>query len=261
LEKVLYFRSTKPVVIPAKGYIDIQVKADRPGEEYNIEPATFSLPGLAGLPQYYSVYGKSSSAMTGGFKGEAPQIKQEDPDEAKKILLEEAGKQIKDDLANKIPENSILLDEATFQEIITASSSAPVGAEVNSFIFDLKIKIKTIVFTRSDLDDFAEGFVNSRPQKAGKKIQPESLNVGYSPESVDKNAGKIVLNLKISAKIYSDVDLTNLKRSLLEKSLNEARLLLENQPQITKVQIKAFPFWLKKIPSKESKIEITLNLD
>jgi hypothetical protein len=153
------------------------------------------------------------------------------------------------------------LDEATFQEIITASSSAPVGAEVNSFIFDLKIKIKTIVFTRSDLDDFAEGFVNSRPQKAGKKIQPESLNVGYSPESVDKNAGKIVLNLKISAKIYSDVDLTNLKRSLLEKSLNEARLLLENQPQITKVQIKAFPFWLKKIPSKESKIEITLNLD
>ena len=145
------------MVIPAKGYIDIQVKADRPGEEYNIEPATFSLPGLAGLPQYYSVYGKSSSAMTWGFKGEAPQIKQEDPDEAKKILLEEAGKQIKDDLANKIPENSILLDEATFQEIITASSSAPVGAEVNSFIFDLKIKIKTIVFTRSDLDDFAEG--------------------------------------------------------------------------------------------------------
>ena len=50
LEKVLYFRTTKTITIPAKSELDVNVRADRPGDEYNISPSTFSIPGLAGTP-------------------------------------------------------------------------------------------------------------------------------------------------------------------------------------------------------------------
>ncbi len=261
LEKVLYFRAVKSVVIPAKSYLDVEVKADRPGEDYNIAPSTFSIPGLAGLPQYYSVYGKSASAMTGGFKGEAPKLTEKDLQDAEKILMEKIENEIKSYLNSKTSDDFVILDGGIFQETVEASSSVQVGEQVESFNFNLKVKSKTISFKKSDLESLVKEIVNSKLQDANKKIQPEHLKIDYSLESADKNSGKIVLNLKISAKIYSDIDLISLKRNLFGKPIEETRVLLENQPQIDKVQIKVFPFWLKKNPGKDEKIQIKLNLD
>ena len=51
------FRTKERVVIPggyyeggklAAGFIDIEVIADQPGEDYNIDPSTFSIPGFVG---------------------------------------------------------------------------------------------------------------------------------------------------------------------------------------------------------------------
>jgi len=48
---------------------------------------------------------------------------------------------------------------------------------------------------------------------------------------------------------------------LERKSLAEAKIFLENQPQITKAQIRPWPFWVEKIPATSKQIKITLNVD
>jgi len=261
LEKVLYFRTTRKMVIPSKSYVDIEVIADRPGEEYNIEPTTFSTPGLVGLPQYYSVYGKSFSQMTGGFKGQVSQVKQEDLDAAKKSLLEKIKKETRDSLIKESSKEYIFLDEGMSQEVIEASSSVPAGTEEEAFNFNLRIKSKAIGFEKSNLDDFVKELIKSKIQNTDKKLEEQSLKIDYSVKETDLQSGKIILNLKISAKVYSDINEKTLKKALFGKSVKESQLLLESQSAITKTKLNVFPFWLKIIPENEDKIKIKLNID
>jgi hypothetical protein len=258
-EKILYFRSTKSVVVPAKGSLDVEVKADRPGEDYNIGPSTFSLPGLAGLPQYYSVYGKSFSPMTGGVKKEVLQVSQSDLDSAKKSLTENLAGENKDYLRSKIPANYVLLDAAISQEIITASSSVSVGSEAETFNFYIKSHLKVISFSQTDVENFADSLIEAG-SKNGEKIQPDSKKLDYSVESIDKTAGKISLKLNISANNYLDINLDSLKKSIAGKPLKEVRTLLGDQSNIKKIQIKVFPMWLKDNPLQEDKVNIKLNI-
>ncbi len=266
LEKVVYFCSKKTVVIPPKSELDVEVIACLPGgkpavgEEYNIGPSTFSIPGLAGLPQYYSIYGKSFSPMSGGFKGEVLTVSEEDLEKAKKILLEKLEKETKELLKSRFSEEFILLEEGLLKEVIDATSSLPAGAEAEFFNFSLKIGIKIIIFEKAHLNNFVTEFIKLNIQENDKKIQPESLKTDYFFETVDMDSGKMFLNLKISARIYPDIDKNSFKKGISNKSLDEVRLLLKNQPQINRSQVKVFPFWLKKIPDKLEKIKVNLNL-
>jgi len=275
------FRSLENVTIPGgvydekgkltPGFLDIKVVAAEPGEEYNIGPSTFSIPGFAGTPRYTAFYGKSFSAMTGGFKGEASQVTQEDLDKAKDVLSNKLFEEGKTVLKNKISPEFVLLNEAISQEIIEATSSLQAGAEAQNFNFRVKIRLKSLAFKKSDLENFARGFILAKlPQDEffseedfwlKKKIQEESLKINYVFSSIDWKEEKIILNLEISAKIYPSLNETTFKKALFGKSLKETQILLADQPQIKKSEVKFWPFWVKKVPQKEEKIEIKLNLE
>ena len=94
-----------------------------------------------------------------------------------------------------------------------------------------------------------------------KKIQTESLKIDFNPESIDLKSEKIILNLDITAKIYPDINEIILKKALFGKSLKETQILLEEQPQAAKVQVKFWPFWVKKVPQDMGKIKIELRVD
>jgi len=67
------FRTTKTIVVPGAdassgkivpGSTTVEVIASEPGNEYNIGPSTFSIPGFKGTPKYLAFYGESFSAFT-----------------------------------------------------------------------------------------------------------------------------------------------------------------------------------------------------
>jgi len=278
------FWSLKKEVIPGAkyeegklipGYADIEVEAAEGGEDYNIKPSTFALPALAGTPLYTTIYGKSFTPMTGGFKGEVSQVTQEDLERAKNILatklFEEGSKALKNELqSNKNSSDFILLNEAQSQEIVEALSSVKAGEEAQTFNFQVKVDTKALAFKKSDLEDFAKEFILSQlPQNdlepnsfwLNKKIHNESLKIDFQPESIDLKSEKIVLNLDITAKIYPDINEVLLKKALFGKSLKEAQIVLQEQPQVTKAQVRFWPFWVKKAPQNMEKIKIKLNID
>jgi len=259
-EKVLYFRSTKAVTVPAKGTLEIDVVADRAGEEYNIEPSTFSIPGLAGFPQYYSIYGKSSAPMKGGFKGEIPKVEKEDLERAKNVLVEKLFSEARESLKSKAASEFILLEGVNKEEVLDTSSSLEAGAESQSFIFQAKVKSQALVFKKDDLENFAKEFIMTKIE-GGKKIKENSLKTDYSPESINLNIGKIIFNLKFSAKTYTDFDASSLKGLLKKKSLEEAKVILTDQDQVKKVDITSWPPWIKKVPNNPEKIKIKLTID
>ena len=97
------FRLVEKVVVPGQstekgklipGSVDVLVRADTAGSDYNIGVSTFSIPGFAGTPRYTAFYAKSFLAMAGGFKGESLAVSSEDLENAKKSLTAEVKEKI-----------------------------------------------------------------------------------------------------------------------------------------------------------------------
>ena len=89
----------------------------------------------------------------------------------------------------------------------------------------------------------------------------ESLTINVLPETVNLDSGKIILSLDVSAKIYSEIDIFVLKDNLKGRSLAETKIFLENQPEITKIKVEFWPFWVRRVPEDLDKIEFNLRID
>jgi len=255
-----WFRITERTVVPAQSYKDVKAVADAPGEKYNIEPSTFSVPGLAGSPQYTFVYAKSFESMKGGLKKEVSEVTQEDLKAAEELLKEKAAQEAGDVLRDRIPPDFILLEKTAKTEILETFSLARAGAELEKFTFQVKAGAKIISFKKEDLENFSKEFIISKIP-ADKKIDQKSLKIDYLPETINLEAGKIVLSLNLEAKIYSDIDRVSLKQGLSGKSLAETQFFLQNQPEIDRAKVKLWPFWVKTVPENMEKIRIGLNID
>jgi len=261
------FRIPEKITIPGghyekgrliPGQIDVEVIADQPGEDYNIEPTTFSIPGFAGHAKFTFFYAKSFSPMTGG--GTVARVTQSDLENAEKVLLDNLEKEARESLLVKAGEDFVLLDECLKQEVEESSSLVEEGTEADNFNYKLRIKSSALVFKKEDLKDFAKDYISSQIEK-DKKLYEESIETNYSSKKIDLESGKINLLLEFSYKIYPYVDVLSLKRALSNKSFNEAKILLENQSEITSSQIELYPFWLKKVPEDIERVNIEIKLD
>lgn len=264
-----YFRSVSKVSIPAvqvkggktvPGSIDVKVVAIESGEDYNIDPSKFSVPGLAGTSMYYSIYAESNSKMTGGFKSTSKVVTAEDIENAKgnltKKLLDDATADIKNKASSA---GLILFDGALSKNIIETSSSVKAGAEVDKFNYKVKLKVSGLVFKDVDLKDFAKGYILSQILPS-KTFLEKSLSVKYTLMTIDSSAGKITLNLEISGKTYPTIDLKNLSSQIPQKSSEEIREIIYNafSQQVSQLKINLWPFWVKKAPKNQRKIKIEL---
>ena len=264
------FRTPKRVVIPGGRYeegrfvpgeIDIEVVAAEPGEEYNIGPSTFSIPGFAGTARFAAFYAKSFEPMTGGLIAEVPQVTKEDLDRAKEILTAKALEESKLALKRAIPlEEYILVEGALSQEIVEVTPFAEEGQELSSFLFQVRAISQALAFKKSELKILAKDLLQPQiPQL--KALHEESLLIDYYPRTFNLKERKVDLDLKISAQIYSVIDEYSLKEMIKNKRPEVARRLLENLPEIDRVEINLWPFWVRSVPSATERINIKLNLD
>lgn len=263
------FRTPKRVTVPGgtwekgklePGFLDIQVLADQPGEEYNIGPSTFSIPGFVGTPRYTAFYGKSFAVMEGGFTGQVPQITKQDLNEALKKLQERIEREMENIFKNQISDEFILLKEAFQKEESPPVFSAKDGDEGESFMGEMKVLFKAFVFKRSDLENIGKDLLISEISE-NKALKTDSLKISYTLTAIDPEGGQMTLDVVLAAQIYSKIDTDLLKREISGRSLTESRIILDKKPEVIKAEVKLFPFWLPKIPKDFQKIKIELNLD
>lgn len=268
------FRSLERAVIPGgkmdggkliPGELDIKVAADQPGVDYNIGPTTFSIPGFAGSDRYTKFYAKSFNAMKGGSLEQISRVTEEDLIKAKSNVTERAKLEsqnlLEEELnGGKLSLEYIFLEEGMETEVIETLSMVLAGEEKENFICQARAGTKNIIFKKEDFEKFAKDFILSQLPD-GKAFYEESLIVKKIVENINLDSGKIILSLEISGKIYTAVDILNLKQALKDKTLIESKILLENQPQIDRVKVQLWPFWIKKVPDDFDKINFQLRVD
>lgn len=262
------FRSLKYNIVPGQryeneelipGFIDIEVIASESGDDYNIGPSQFSIPGFVDTYKENSFYGKSFQPMEGGFKGDAGLITETDIKEAEKNILEELKKNSKEELIRILPENFTLIEESIIYKIEKKECSK--DAEEITEKFSCFIEVSAIAFIVSN-KDIKEFIKESIIEKVSEKnnFQEDNININYLFKNFNEEENKIDINVFVEAKIYSEINIESLKENIYGKNLKDIKSLLEDS-KIRKIEIdKGIP-WRKNIPQNTKKIEIILMLD
>jgi hypothetical protein len=267
------FRLTKNIMVPGTtkvgeeikpGAIETEVIADESGEDYNIEPTTFSIPGFqgSGNEKYSKFYAKSSKTMAGGKKGEdtIKSISVNDIENAKKLLEIEIKQTLKQKIKNEAGQDSIVLDDAINFENATYSFSNSEGEAVSNFSGTTKIRAKAIVFNRSDVNKLAIVQLNKEQSAGVMPIDEGSLSLEFGKADVDFAKNIIVIRVHVVGKTAVDIDLLNLKKGILGKSEEDFKKYLKIYPQIENAKIEYWPsFFEGKIPAYKSRLNITLD--
>lgn len=256
------FRTTTTVNVPGMttsgaSTQDVEVVAAEPGEDYNIGPSTFSIPGFAGTPKYTGFYGKSNNTMSGGFRGEVKFVTSDDIKSSGESLKKQLVG-LKDEITSKIPQGLKLIDGAS--EVRFEESSVPkVGDEVDKFEVIFKGIASALVFNEEEIKKLIEQTISGKIV-ADKKVLPKTQKITYVIKSINLKDGKASLSIKAEEGITGTVDVDILKNELASKSISEVKNYLSSLTSIENARVTLWPFWIKKFPSNSEKIDIEIIL-
>jgi cytoskeletal protein RodZ len=249
------YRVQTAVNIPAGGEgLEIEVKADQPGEDYNIESSKFTVPGLEGGEYYSTTTAETVSAISGGAKGVGLAVSESDITGAKEKFKQQLLESIKSKLMGNLSQEYVVLDGTTEQEVYDLEVKAKEGDRVDSFDVSGKVKTKMIAVKRTDLDNLLKNMANESGEgNFGYKIG--SMNIS------DLKANDKYYNMKISvsADYYSLDSNENIVSALLNKSKDEAVSILKKDESVDKVDISINPGWKSVISGNKDNVSIKIS--
>lgn len=256
----LIFRIPDRIVVPGMedgeaGSIDVRVYAYESGDNYNIGPTQFTIPGFEGTPQFESFYAVSNSSMRGGVSGEVPVVSDEDKESVLGNLEQEIREKLRDASLSEVPDNFILFPNASF---IDLSHSIEEGeGDIAKLL--VRGELFGILFNKKEFAD-----------KIAEDVFPE---FGESAEIV--NWDDLSFSLNESTKIYEgleefkfiiagdiriikDIAKSDIINDLSGESRKATEDILIKHSGIREAEINISPFWLRSFPGNEDRIKINV---
>ena len=263
------FRTPVKITIPGKtqvqgkmvpGFVDIEVIAAEAGEEYNIEPGNFSLPGLSGSALFTVIYGESTEPMTGGSERTISVVSENDIEKAKNSLIEELTDKIVEDLLSRVPENMVATKDSVSINITEAKSLIEAGGELDQFNVSVSLIATLFMFPRADINALVDTFLIEELEE-GERIFDDKTEINFQQIVLGNDVKAATLDLGVEALLYQYVDPTELKIKLRGKSKDEAENILASYSIFTQTNLALWPFWISSLPGSVDRLNIQMIID
>jgi hypothetical protein len=234
------------------GKASISVLAQAGGSSYN-KPAGASFT-IANNPGDLSAQG---GTMSGGTDNIVQTVNQNDINSAKsKIATSDSD--IKHTLSSQLSKDGYYTIEATFSPGTPAvTSSANVGDVANNVTVT-----ETVTYTEFGVhkDDLRTLVINSIKDQIDTNKQ-SILNDGvdqanYNVDNLSAAGGQ--LTMTTTAAVGPDLDVNTIRESAVGKKPGAVKSDLQNDPDVTSVDVKLSPFWVSTVPKKTSKITVNI---
>ncbi len=242
--------------VPGKVVTD--VFADKAGEEYNIAPSRFTVPGLKGSEQFDAIYAESSAVFTGGFDGEKYIIDEAELQTAKQQLHIELRDTLIAQLREQVPAGFILYETAiTF--VFESLPSTEYGDSLATIKEQARLQVP--IFKAKEFATYiAEKSIPDYKDEPVYILDPSTLAFSYTdPLTAQADiAGYTSLDFTIkgTAKIIWEFDGEKLKKDLLNLQKNEATTVFSNYRAIANAEAEIRPFWVSSYPADTDEIEV-----
>jgi len=269
----LIFRATESVVVPgyttdeegnkAPGTITAKVFADSTGEEYNIDPTDFTIPGFEGEPEFDGVYAKSTEAFTGGFEGAKFIIGEEELKTAEGSLHEELRDALRSRLETERPAGFVLYDDAvtfTFEELPSTDNG-----DGNATLKE-RGRLQVPLFNGEQFASYiAENTVAGYEGEDVALADPNTLSFAYTASSTamsnlaDEN--EVSFKLSGTAKLVWQFDEEMLKKDIAGLAKSALPTVLSGYTAVEKAEATIRPFWKQSFPDDPEDIGLNIVLE
>jgi len=262
------FRTPEAVVIPGAkvsgdvltpSSIDIEVVADKAGEEYNLPGGLeWTIPGFAGTSRFAGFYAENKESMSGGFSGEKLYPSGEEIELAKATAETSLESNLKTELATLMSDEFSLLDKAVRFKITTQEVQEDKTNPGTFFVYT-EGEMQYLIFRKDALyNGILEKAQDALPADAADVV-PVDFGVTYEePESVDFEEGIMEFSAEGTVVFAAAVDTEQLAQNL--GGLDESALRREifAVPGLENGKISLWPFWVSEVPDDPDDVSITV---
>ena len=248
----MLFRLKNQVVVPANSEVLAEIQADELGPKYDIGPAPFSIPGLSESLQK-KIYGTTKEPITGGLK-KIGTLTAEEITKAQQKITNSLDNKIAEKLNIEKDENKIILIN---KEILEENLSNKEGDEVEKFSISLKIKTDIIEINKEKLITWVKNQYQQELSDNDEIINYDLDKFTYTLQ--DTALTYVNLKTSLPAYVLGTLDLANFNKKKLygmdEKAL---QTFFDQYPNISAIEVKFWPFWVRTVPSMNDHIEIKI---
>ncbi|PJE50969.1 MAG: hypothetical protein COV29_01675 [Candidatus Yanofskybacteria bacterium CG10_big_fil_rev_8_21_14_0_10_36_16] len=255
----LIFRIPVSIVVPARegdtpGSIKVEIVADKAGNNYNIGPARFTIPGFEGKSKFTEFYAESEKPMIGGMIGPSPVVTETDLAEAQIELSTKLKNELEDSIKNKIGD----LKTAGMISIKISEPDTLVesGTAVATFEMSVSGTASVIAFREDDIVKIIE---TSKIGEDNFKLLEDKTLISYTEHESEKDENKIGFTVKVNGESAYVIDKNEILEEIKGMKESQVRDYFSNFNEIEKAKITLSPFWVNEIPTEEEKIEIVID--
>lgn len=257
----LIYRIQDPVVVPGKttsapGKIEVTVYADEPGERFNIGSGKFTIPGLAGSPQFASMYAESNAPMLGGYEGRRPTVDAATEASARAALQDTLRTKLEAGILSAVPEGYTLLPGSvrlSYERLAPADAALTGTVEIR----EGGKAVAPVFETRQ-----VASFVAERTLGAAYNGEPltftdvQQLNLSIHGSDFTESAEMINFTISGQTTLVWEVDENGIKGAIAGKNREEVESIVTSFPAIQKAHVVIRPFWEKFLPENPSDIPV-----
>ena len=261
------FRLTKSITVPGAkiqegkivaSSIEAEVVADQAGDDYNVGPGRFTIPGFQGTPKYAAFYGQSKSAMSGGAAGLMKVLAQDDYDKAKNALWQNLQPALDSEFKSQLPSGLKIVNGAMKEEISGVETDVTVGSPAEKFTMTLKGTAMAVLFDEEDILEIIKGKLSDE-LSSGKELALAPEQISYQLASVDHLHGQVSMKVKATGSLIWKIDSEGLKREISGQKEKAIREIFAKHSEVDTAKVIFWPFWVTSAPANLDKVIIQID--
>lgn len=246
------------------GTVDVGLYADEAGDSYNLaKDVDLKVLGFKGGPKYTTVYGKTLTEISGGFKGQSSNISEEDLKTKTENLKGDLTKSLYEKAKAQLPESFVFYEKSSlidFDEPIVETATDGTKATIK-----VAGTMNAIIFKESELTKaLVSGVVSDEDREKVRVSNIRDLNIELDKataigDPTTMESIKITISDKINVVWDIDEDgLTKALSGIRKKDFESKMIQFKN---IDKAELDLKPFWKNRLPEKTEDIKITNALE
>jgi hypothetical protein len=224
----------------------VNVVAQNNGEQYNLSPRTYTVAGFSG------VIGQGEQ-MSGGTSKIVKVVTAQDVETAKKRISDKQNTVVEEIKSNLEKDGYVGLVDTFAATDAGLNVSPAVGTEAGEVTVSGEITYTMLGVKEDDLKNLIKEKAKDSVDTAKQSI----LDYGFDDATfaISGNRGNVAsVNLTTNLVVGPELNQPELKKELAGKKTSEAEELLKSRPGITDAKVELGPFWVSKVPGKESKV-------
>lgn len=226
----------------------VNIAAQKPGTQYNVNNADFSVNGRSDV--------SSNGSTSGGSDHIVTVIQQSDIDAAKKQIDKQTDSQYKSQLEDQLKQDGLYPIAATFTASTDTKTSANPGDEASSVKVTEQETYTMFGAKESDLKKLIKYSASQQIDTSKQAILDDGLasatfEVSNKPTSSTADAA-----MSVTSVAGPHLDKLKLAQEAAGKKSGEIRTIISKNPGVKNVTVDYSPFWVTATPSNPDKINI-----